>query len=67
MSIVYQATQQDTGTANSLLVGKVGVASGASVEEIVELNAQQIQQKLLNYKGTDPKLARVICDDIRLT
>jgi hypothetical protein len=67
MTMVYQAVQQGTGIANSLIVTKVSVSSGVSVEEIAELNIQQIQQKLLNYKGTAPKISRITCDDIRLT
>jgi hypothetical protein len=67
MHVIYQATQQGTGTANSLIVAKISISSGASIEEIVELNIQQLQQKLSNYQGTDPKPAKTTCNDIRLT
>lgn len=67
MSVVYEAVQQGTGTPNSLIITRVPISSGAAAEEIIELNAQQLKQKLLNYKGTLPKKINVVCDDVRNT
>ncbi len=67
MPILYEAKQDATGTTNSLIITKAAVSSGASADEIIKLNAQQLAEKLLNYKATTPQKIYVTCNNAKFT
>ena len=65
-SIIYQAKQQTTGIANSLIITKILLTSGARFDDTVTANYDQLQKKLTAYAGDAPSRYDTICDKIHL-
>lgn len=66
-SIIYQSKHQTTWVANSLLVTKMTLVSWAILGDITQSNYEQLQKKLVNYKGDKPNLHKTTCGKADLT
>lgn len=58
---IYQAQQDGTGVANSLVINKLPMMSGVSLQEVVAVNAQQLKETLQQYKLISSKMQKVPC------
>ena len=64
---IYQAQQQTTGVANSLIINKMPLTSGIALQDIVDLNMQEIATSLQKYKLHTQKRINVPCGKTQLT
>lgn len=64
---IYQAQQEGTGIANSLVINKLPFSSWVSLRQIVDLNMQQIKETLQQYKQLSSRTTKVVCGKEELT
>lgn len=66
-NIMYQAIEDTTGTASSLIVSKVVIPWATDAESLVQANYDQLNKKLLNFKGDKLATISFSCNQMRLT